>query len=141
MPITSRFTPLISTVWPTTGWPPNADCHSSWDRMAICGGCGGGCPGAGGAPTASVSPFANSRPSTGCTPSTRSSSSVTDADRTRSGRSAAVMFTSPVVNAPTSANDRLSSRNSKNSGGETQNWSKPMFGNRVVRNISCAGFG
>ena len=109
--------------------------------MAIGGGWGGGAPGAGTGPVASVSPFAKSRPSTTFAPSTLSSSSVTRADRTRSGRSSAVRFASLVVNAPTSANDRLSSRNSKNSGGETQNFSNPMFGNRVVKYISWPGFG
>ena len=66
---------------------------------------------------------------------------MTDADRTRAGRSPAVRLTSPVVNAPTSANDWLISRNSKNSGGETQNCSNPMVGNRVVKYISCSGLG
>jgi hypothetical protein len=54
-------------------------------------------------------------------PRVGSRSSVTAAERTRRGRSAAIRFTSPVVNAPTEANDWFRSRNSKNSGGETQN--------------------
>ncbi len=75
------------------------------------------------------------------TPSVVSRSSVTAAPRTRTGRSPAIRLSSPVVNAPTEANDWFSSRNSKNSGGETQNWSKPIAGNRLVRNISCCGRG
>lgn len=119
--MTSRRTPLISTICPTIGCPPNDDCHSSCERMAIAGGWGGGAPGAGAGPAASVSPSAKSRPSAGLAPSTRRSSSETEADRTRSGRSPAVRFTSPVLKAPTSENDWFSSWNSKNSGGDTQN--------------------
>src|SRR5262245_42411282 len=124
-----------------SGRPPNADCHSSYDKM-VNGGSGiGGAPGAGGGPVRSASPLANNRPTTGWTPSAVSKSSLTDADRTRSGRSPAVRFTSPVVKAPTAENDWLISRNSRYSGGETQNWSNPNAGNRVVRYISWSGFG
>ena len=140
-PMTSSRRPLTSTFCPTIGWPPKADCHNSCERIAIGGGIRGGCPGAGGGPDTSVSPLANRRPAAGCTPRARSRSSFTDADRTRSGRSAAVRLTSPVVNAPTAENDRLSSRNSRYSGGDTQNCSNPKAGNRVVRYISCPGFG
>ncbi len=129
MPITSRRTPSRSTVWPTIGRPPSAACHSSCDRMASCG------------PLALVSPGANRRPWAGETPSVVSRSSVTAAPRTRTGRSPAIRFSSPVVNAPTEAKAWFSSRNSKNSGGETQNWSKPIVGKRLVRNISCCGCG
>ena len=66
---------------------------------------------------------------------------MTAAPRTRTGRSPAIRLSSPVVNAPTEAKDWFSSRNSKNSGGDTQNWSKPIAGNRLVRNISCCGRG
>ena len=128
-PITSRRTPSMSTVSPITGRPPSADCHSSCDRMAS------------GGPLALVSPGENSRPWAGVTPSVVSRSSLTAAPRTRTGRSPAIRFSSPVVNAPTEANDWFSSRNSKNSGGDTQNWSKPMAGKRLVRNISCPGCG
>jgi hypothetical protein len=48
---------------------------------------------------------------------------------------------SAVVNAPTAKNDLFNSRNSKYSGGDTQNWPNPKAGNRVVRNVSCSGFG
>ena len=89
--------------------------------MTTCGGVGGGVPGGPGWLVTSVSPFANSRPCAGGTCSARIRSSVTAAERTRRGRSAAIRFTSPVVKAPTSANDWFSSRNSKNSGGDTQN--------------------
>ena len=145
VPLSPRTDPVVAwtgsevlVVGGNTGWicPPYADCHSSCERMATAGGWGGGVPGGSGVdvpPTTSVSPFAKSRPCAGGTPSAGSRSSVTDADRTRRGRSAAIRFTSPVVNAPTAANDWVSSRNSKNSGGETQNWSNPMLGNRVVR--------
>ena len=67
-------------------------------------------------------PLANRRPCAGCIPSALSRCSSTDADRTRSGRSPAMRFTSPVVNAPTAEKDRLRSRNSMYSGGDTQNW-------------------
>ena len=141
MPITSRLRPFTSTVWPTIGWPPKADCHSSCERIAICGGMGGGWPGAGVPPVMSVSPLANSRPCAAGTPRAFSRCSSTDAERTRTGRSPAVRLTSPVVNAPTAENDWLISRNSMYSGGETQNFKKPMPGNWVVRYINCPGFG
>lgn len=81
------------------------------------------------------------RPCCGAIANTRSSSSVTLAARTRRGRSPVVMFTSPVANAPTSENDWFISWSSKNSGGDTQNWSKPIDGNRLVMNISWPAFG
>src|SRR6185312_15000819 len=99
--------------------PPKADCHRSYERMQN-GGSGTGPVGLGGG-TTSVSPLAKRRPAIGCTPSAVNNPSSTDADRTRNGRSPAVRFTSPVVYAPTAANDWLSSRNLKYSGGATQN--------------------
>ena len=88
-----------------------------------------------------VSPSPNSRPWAACTPRARKRCSSTPAERTRSGRSPAVRLTSPVVYAPTAANDWLISRNSMYSGGETQNSVKPSPGNWVVRYISCSGAG
>ena len=50
-------------------------------------------------------------------------------------------FTSPVVKAPTAEKERLSSRNSMYSGGDTQNSVNPIVGNCVVRYISRSGCG
>ena len=46
-----------------------------------------------------------------------------------------------MVNAPTRENERFHSANSKYSGGETQNWSNPSDGKRLVMNISRSGSG
>jgi hypothetical protein len=48
---------------------------------------------------------------------------------TRRGRSAALRFAWLVAKAPTDENTFVRSWNSRNSGGDTQNWSKPIFGN------------
>ena len=50
-------------------------------------------------------------------------------------------FASPVVKAPTAEKERLSSRYSMYSGGETQNSMNPNDGNCVVRYISRSGCG
>ena len=67
------------------------------------------------------------------------SSEVTMAEFTRRGWSVVPRFTAPARYAPTSANDLLRSRNSTNSGAETQNWSNPSVGNCEVMNTSRSG--
>src|SRR5262245_45477864 len=100
-----------------------------------------GWPGTGGGALTLVSPGAKRRPCSGGTPSALSRCSSIAAVRTRSGRSPAVRFASPVVNAPTAANDRFISRNSMYSGGDTQNCENPNDGNWVVRYINWSGLG
>ena len=122
MPITSRVRPLTSTVWPIMslaaegGLPElvrqDGDTAAAARRRAR----------ARARPTTSVSPLRNKRPATGWMPRARQQVIVDRSPmRTRSGRSPAVRLTSPVVYAPTAANDWFSSRNSKYSGGDTQN--------------------
>src|SRR5262245_12955963 len=105
------------------------------------GGGGAGCPGGGGATRTSVSPLAYNRPCDARTPSAFRRCSSTFVVRTRNGRSPAVRFASPVVNAPTAENDLLISLNSMYSGGDTQNCKNPSAGNCVVRYINRSGCG
>ena len=88
-----------------------------------------------------VSSAVKCRPRAAGTPSVFSSAASTLPVRTRRGRSLADRFSSPVVNAPTRENERFHSVNSKYSGGEIQNWSKPRDGKRLVMNISRSGWG
>ena len=149
MPMMSCGLPSTCTSVPRIGRPANAPCHSSCDRIAS-----GGPPRPGRSAIASVSPGANRRPCAGWTPSAFRRCTSTAAERTRSGRSPAVMLTSPlhepappptvpppVVNAPTWTKDRFISRNSTYSGWESLVAVEPATGKCPARRISCSGRG
>src|SRR3954469_18516470 len=125
-----RRTLLISTCEPTMSRvPPNADCQVSYDNIAT------------GGPFGTVSDGSNARPSIGLTPSTWNSPADTRPLFTRRGRSAALRLAWFVANAPTAENARVRSWNSRNSGGDTQNWSNPILGNWLEMNTSRSGSG
>ncbi len=120
MPTTVRGTPSISTVRPTSvRSPPNADCQSSYDSTVTW------------APPGRVSATSKVRPTSGGTANARNRSVDTRATSIRRGRSGAVRFAWSSAIAPTTEKACVHSLNSKNSGGETQNWSNPIVGKRV----------
>ncbi len=120
MPTTVRRTPFTSTGWPTrSGRPPNADCQISCDRTTTC------------APLGRVSATSKVRPASGFTPSALKRSAETSAVLTCRGWSDAVRFAWLVVKAPTTEKAFVRSWNSRNSGGDTQNWSNPIAGNAL----------
>ena len=103
-------TPSMGMTRPrTASSPPNDDRQISADRMAT-----SSAPG-------SVSASVNWRPRMGATPRTGISSEVTTAELTRRGDSGVPRLTAPDRYAPTFSNDWLRSRNSRNSGADTQN--------------------
>ena len=89
--------------WPTTVRPPNAFCHSSCDSMHDRRQREAADPGAGGGPVMFVFAMPRRAALAPAARQARQQTSSTDAERTRSGRSPAVRFTSPVVKAPTAA--------------------------------------
>ena len=117
-PTTVRLVASIVICLPTiVGSAANADSHSSLESTTV------------GPAFGSVSSGENVRPRRGCTPSAVKKLAETCAAVSREGFPSASMFSAPTVYAPTAEKERLRSRNSRNSGGETQNWSKPMVGN------------
>jgi hypothetical protein len=83
----------------------------------------------------------NQRPASGVTPNVGNRLADARADVTRAGLDWPPTFTAAEKYAPTFENDRLRSRNSRNSAASTGNWSKPNVGNWLVISTSWPGSG